>query len=99
MLESFTVGTFADRIGESFRIRLADDAIIETSLIEARTWGEESARGRGRTPFSLVFRGPAGPVLPQRIYSMEHAAVGRFDIFIVPTGPDAEGMRYEAVFT
>jgi hypothetical protein len=37
--------------------------------------------------------------LPQRIYRLEHAALDPLEIFIVPIGPDAEGMRYQAVFT
>ena len=99
MLESFTVDTFSGRIGEVFRIVLVDGAAIETTLTEARTWGEESARGHGRVPFALVFRGPMQPVLPQRIYRMEHADIGTFELFIVPIGPDRDGMRYEAVFS
>jgi hypothetical protein len=30
---------------------------------------------------------------------MEHAAIGTFELFLVPIGPDREGMRYEAIFT
>ena len=99
MLESFTVETFAGRIGEAFRIVLDDGTPIRTTLVEARTWGEESARGRGRVPFAVTLRGPLRPVLPQRIYRMEHDTIGAFELFIVPIGPDAEGMRYEAVFS
>jgi hypothetical protein len=47
----------------------------------------------------LLFRGPRTPVLPQRIYRLEHAVMGPLEIFLVPIGPDAEGMRYQAVFT
>jgi hypothetical protein len=50
-------------------------------------------------PFTLTFVGPLQPVLPQRIYHMEHAAVGEFALFLVPVGPSAQGMQYEAVFT
>jgi hypothetical protein len=39
------------------------------------------------------------PVLPQRIYHLEHPEVGGFDLFLVPVGPNAQGMQYEAVFT
>ena len=51
-----------------------------------------------REPFSLVFRGPMDPLLAQRIYPLDHAEMGQRDIFLVPIGPDQEGMRYEAVF-
>ena len=49
-------------------------------------------------PFSLVFRGPRESFLPQRIYRVEHPALGSLEIFIVPIGLDASGYRYEAVF-
>jgi hypothetical protein len=101
MLGTFTVGTFAPRIGETFQLRLDASTVLETRLAEAQELGAGShgARPGSRTPFSLVFRGPARPVLPQQIYRMEHEEIGNFDLFLVPIGPDAEGMRYEAVFS
>jgi hypothetical protein len=36
--------------------------------------------------------------LPQRIYGFENESVGRFDLFIVPIGRGAEGIRYQAAF-
>ncbi|MHC5109346.1 MAG: DUF6916 family protein [Planctomycetota bacterium] len=41
---------------------------------------------------------PHEPMLPQQIYRIEHEILGQMDSFIVPLGPDAKGMRYEAVF-
>lgn len=52
----------------------------------------------GRAGFSLVFESEGGPVLPQRIYRLEHPSLGVTDLFLVPLGPGAAGMRYEAVF-
>jgi hypothetical protein len=37
-------------------------------------------------------------VLPQAIYQLEHDRMGTMDIFLVPIGPDGQGMGYEAVF-
>lgn len=51
-----------------------------------------------RAPFSLLFRGPPEPILPQAIYALEHATLGVSEIFLVPLAPDADGTRYEAVF-
>jgi hypothetical protein len=105
MLEHFTIATFADHLQASFRL-FPDSANSETSLelvlIEATDLspraGPAAAASR-RAPFSLVFRGPPTPILSQRIYRLEHAEIGRFDLFLVPIGPDERGMRYEAVFT
>jgi hypothetical protein len=37
--------------------------------------------------------------MPQRIHPVEHDRLGRFELFLVPVGPDHIGMRYEAIFT
>jgi hypothetical protein len=96
MLETFEVGTFAPRLGETFRIQSTDAEWLEATLIEAAALGEV-AEGR-RAQFSLVFRGPGDRVLPQQIYRVAHERIGEFELFLVPIGPDREGMRYEAVF-
>jgi hypothetical protein len=105
MLESFTLQTFAPRLGEAFRLRLGAGETLDLTLIEATDLGggpapapDQGAAGPPRRPFSVVFRGPPGVPLPQRIYRLEHDRLGAFDLFLVPIGPDAAGMRYEAVF-
>ena len=96
MLEDFTLATFADRLGETFRVGEGTD-VLELELVEA-TAGIAGREGVGRVPFSVVFRGPPEPVLPQRIYRFEHEELGSFELFIVPIGPGEAGMQYEAVF-
>jgi hypothetical protein len=78
-------------VGHGFGLRLEDGRRLELELVEATGVGE------GR-PFSIVFRGPTDPPLPQRIYRFEHEAIGTFELFIVPIAADAQGVRYEAVF-
>lgn len=95
MLESFTVETFSGRLGEPFRVYPDTSTPLEVELVSATGSEESTADGR---PFSIVFRGPIGTPLPQRIYRMEHAGIGSFELFLVPIGPDAEGLLYEAVF-
>jgi hypothetical protein len=38
------------------------------------------------------------PLLPQRIYRLEHAELDTLELFLVPIAQDASGTRYEAVF-
>ena len=52
-----------------------------------------------RPPFSIVFLEPAAEVLPQAIYRFDHDELGAFELFVVPIARDADGTRYEAVFT
>jgi hypothetical protein len=97
MLESLTLDTFAPRIGERFHISAGEGSTIDTTLIEATPLGV-SARG-GRQPFSIIFLGPPSPVWAQRIYRVEHDALGSCDLFLVPIGPRDGGMQYQAIFT
>lgn len=103
MLESFTVETFTRHLGERFRVDAGQSEPLEIELIQVTSLGRESAEnadGRGsRSSFSILFRGPGGIPLPQRIYQIEHDEMGTFVLFLVPVGPDQAGQRYEAVFT
>jgi hypothetical protein len=101
VLDALTVETFAPAVGDRFVLdhdggRLALE-LIEAQPIEA---GAPAAGADGlRTPFSLLFRGPLDPALPQRIYPLRHDAIGALDIFIVPVARTAAGVEYQAIFT
>jgi hypothetical protein len=102
MIDKASTSTFAAYLHQTFRMCLGSAAIMELDLAEiseASAAVAEAAAAHGRrTPFSLLFRGPLQPVMPQRMYTLEHPELGRFDLFLVPIGPDATGMQYEAVF-
>jgi hypothetical protein len=98
-LEDFTIETFSGRIRDRFRISVDESNVLETELIDVVAFDSPPDASHGRVPFSIVFRGPREPILPQRIYRFEHETLGAFDLFIVPIGPDDAGMQYEAVFT
>lgn len=97
MLETFSLATFSGLAGDEFSIRLDDGQSVSLRLEDASETETPQQPG-ARVPFSLLFRGPAAPILPQRMYRMEHRALGAFDLFIVPLSPDETGARYEAVF-
>jgi hypothetical protein len=100
VLETFTVDTFAPRLGEPFAVETEAGA-VEVELVEA-TAHEPRRRGApdgARVPFAIVFLGPPDPVLPQGMYRFEHADLDAFEIFVVPIAGDEDGVRYEAVFT
>lgn len=102
VLETVTVDTFRPLIGSAFRIVVAESSWLEAELEAVESAGLQAAgaaRAAGRRePFSIVFRGPAEPVLPQRIYRLEHTELGELELFLVPIAQDADGTRYEAVF-
>ncbi|MDX6680264.1 MAG: hypothetical protein QOG94_303 [Solirubrobacteraceae bacterium] len=94
-LGELTLATFEPLVAETFAV-VVQPATIELVLESATTLG---ARPGGRDPFTLVFRGPPEPLLPQATYTFEHADLGVLEIFIVPIGRDADGTIYEAIFT
>lgn len=94
----FTLDRFTPLLGERFEIDL-DGTTLPVVLAEARDLREVQGAGRLSRQFSLVWRGPRDARLEQRIYGIRHAALGEMELFLVSLGNDAEGMRYEAVFT
>jgi hypothetical protein len=99
MLDTLTLESFTPHVGGSFRLTTAGLPELTLTLDEARSLASpataaERKRPR-REPFRLLFRGPSLPILPQRIYAIEHAQLGRLEVFIVPVAPG----EYEAIFT
>ena len=94
-LEELTAATFEPHIGTTFAIEAAPAGVA--LVLESVTTLAD--RPGGRDPFSLLFRGPAEPLLLQSIRRLEHAQLGVLEIFIVPLAPDAGGARYEAIFS
>jgi len=96
VLQNLTYDVFAKLVNRKVSL-IHDSGRLEVELIECKGLNAHP-RGGQREPFSLTFLGPAQPPLPQRIYTFDFGELGCSDIFIVPIGPDATGMRYEAVF-
>lgn len=96
MLETLTPASFTQHLNSRFRVDLGEHGQLEVVLYAVEL--HESHPGPRAQPFSVYFRGPHRAVLPQQIYRLEHEQMGTLEIFLVTIGPDAEGMRYEAVF-
>ena len=101
MLERLTANSFAPAVGDTFVVDAGEAGRLELELLESRLHDPdapaEDASGT-RPPFTLEFRGPPDPILPQHIYRLEHPSLGPLEIFIVPVGRDETGTTYEAVF-
>ncbi len=82
---------FAAQVGTTFAV----EGLGELRLEQV----EAGPQGSGFEQFSLMFRGSRDPVGRQGTYRLAHAALGALDIFLVPVGRDAEGTRYQAVFS
>ncbi len=97
MLDKLTIEMFEEQVSRTFLIKV-EDTDVEAGLVDCRSLESDAEEGR-RKPFSLLFRGPLEPVLPQQIYEVRSEQTELMEIFLVPIGPGKVGMRYEAVFT
>ncbi len=99
MLDKLTIDDFRKAIHDQFRLETGDGTSLDLVLVEVLKTTEREPGKDERIPFSAEFRGPKTPILAQRIYALENRRMGRLEIFLVPIGPDSQGMLYEAVFT
>lgn len=89
---------FASCLGSGFEMELGASTMTLT-LAEARPLPERRQPGLRRQPFSLMFRSSSQVVLPQKLYGLRNAALGRLEIFLVPVARDKQGIVYQAVFS
>lgn len=94
-----TAGLFEPQLGTSFAITgLQAGGSVVLVLTSVVLWGPEQGPEGGRRPFTLTFRGPADPPLPQATYQLDHESLGSHGIFLVPIARGEDGSSYEAVF-
>ncbi len=104
MAVELVIETFMERVGETFELTNLDGETIEVVLSSCEetpyTLPAEWEEDVKRTPFSLLFHDPdASRVAPQQVFTVRNTELGEFELFLVPLGPDENGMRYEAVIS
>jgi hypothetical protein len=100
----FSTDTFAPYVGSEFRLatgsgrgRSVGARLEEVSDLQKDMRDRRVATHEGEC-FSLTFRAPAPKRAPQQdIYRVEHAALGRFSLFLVPGPARGGSVTYEAV--
>jgi hypothetical protein len=94
MANELSYETFARILNTTFRIHVGESQTIDAVLAEI----SEHMISARQERFSIVFRAPTQPLLPQGLRHFEHDEIGSFDLFIVPIGRDEHSVQYEAVF-
>ncbi|AIY18090.1 hypothetical protein GUY44_24715 [Pimelobacter simplex] len=97
----FEADDFSALVGDPFEVVLPDGAVFALTLDEVAVRdavGGAGPDGTQRRQFSLLFSGPATPVLEQATWTVRHAGLGETALFLVPIGPRDDRMRYEAAF-
>ncbi len=85
----------AERVGDRFELEAEGGAAplsIELTEVEPLSAAPDGASG-----FSMLFRGPAEPLLNQSIRELRDDRWGTTELFLVPIGRDDAGAYYEAV--
>ncbi len=100
MIDKLKSSDFSGYVKQKFRILPESMEPLEVYLIEVNDLGSGggNADHESRRPFSIIFRGPNEPSLSQGTYAIGNDEFGSLDLFIVPIGPDKEGMLYQAIF-
>lgn len=97
MIEKLTIEDFESIHGMTIALHFdgecQDGEVIESRRVPGGVPG-------GREPFSVIVRsGGVDRYWPQGVYVLEHPDHGELELFMVPIGPDDEGMRYELSFS
>lgn len=96
-LATLTAADFEPWLHQTMPVRFTAEIMLEAELVEVKRLGgstEDAPR-----PFSFVLRtAQKNEYYPQATFLILHPEKGELPIFLVPLGPDGQGMRYEAVF-
>lgn len=89
MVETLRHEDFVPHVNKQFRF-----AGWHGALVLARILSTGSPR-----PFTLLFQGPAGDILPEGLYTTTVDDTQRFELYIMPIHtPEAGRQDYQAVF-
>jgi hypothetical protein len=94
-----TKDTFTPHLNTIFRIQtgLGPFDLKLTKITDLKAISKIPARIAGKESFSLLFVGPGNAKdLTQDTYVFEHAALGRFSLFLVPVGKSTN-RHHEAI--
>ena len=98
MPADLTEKEFSKHVNTTFRAQLDGGLQAELKLDEVKGYPGHPGDQQGMERFSIYFKGPTEPHLPQQSYTLQHDLMGEFEIFIVPLSRNDQGSRYEAVF-
>ncbi len=92
MQDRLTHHDFAPHIAQTFELSL-DGQSLPLTLEEVK-YLRKGHREDLRDQFSVVFKGPAEPLLPQHTYELRHESMGELPLFLVAVGRE-EGRNHE----
>ncbi len=101
MLETLTIDSFKPLVDSAFEVAINETRSLQFVLTSVKELAP--ATEQRRAAFSLIFHGPAEPILAQQIVPLQSAALGTLSLFMVPLGVEQTAAggytRYEVIFT
>ena len=85
---------FAAELNSTFAVQEDEKKQFEITLVEVKN----IVSNKMQECFALLFRAPADAPDAQQIFQLEHHALGKLELFLVPVKKNEEGLFYEAVF-
>lgn len=94
---NYAKATFTPHVASVFRIHYPNSSkVLTTTLVSITDIGPvPDKKDEARESFVLKFRGTEA--LSQNTYWIEHATLGRFQLFLVPAGQNKQGIYCQAV--
>lgn len=97
-LSQLSYHDFNGFLNQEFKIKFEPNVTLPAELIEATEFNNYSPLER--KPFSVTFRTQQkNEYYPEATFVIEHPEKGEIPMFLSPKGFDAEGVKYEAVFS
>ena len=102
MLDKIKSSDFSPYLNQTFHIHAEASKPLEAELVDVTEFkprSDQDTESSKRNPFSIIFSCAQDQPLEQKIYKVEHDEMGTLELFLVPIGPDKNGLfQYEALF-
>ena len=84
---------FKPQLKKIFQVHRESAGIVKLTLVEVTGRDRE-----GIESFSLIFKGPKEPALPQMTYKIKQTKLGEFRLFLVPVvSGEQNAVLYQAI--
>ncbi len=97
-LLTLQVEDFEPLLNQTVQVRFTPEVTLDAQVTEVKRLNAHL--DLPRQPFSFILTtAQKNEYYPQAVFGVIHPEKGELPVFLVPLGPDAKGMRYEAIFS
>lgn len=98
MSEVLTAEDFHPHVARVFHVQGGDHALT-LDAVRMYPMPEAAAKDLPRQPFTLIFKGPPGNVLPEGTYMLDVDGGPSFELYVIPIHtPARDRQHYQAAF-